>query len=103
MSVPSGKHNDLPWPLSLLPRNFNAIPSNDPPHVVAHSAGALKDGHNADVPAPGNFTFSVSKYGFNFAWTTKGGTIFRIGTFRYDYVDHYYTLPTIALHKGASK
>lgn len=96
--IPTGKHTDLPWPLSLIPRGFNAVQSNDPPHVVAHSPGALVD-HNADVPAPGNFTFSTSKYGFNFALTTKGGWIFRIGTFRYDYVDHYYTFPTFTIKK----
>ena len=88
--IPTGKHTDWPWPLSLVPRKWTAIPSNNPPGTI---------GDNTDVPPPGKWVLAWSRFGFMFSFQTRGRWLFRIGTFRYDYVDRYYEILTLTLKK----
>lgn len=100
MSVPSGKHNDWPWPFNNLSRAANAIDDPVAPTLIIMSKNFDTEHKNPDVPNPGAWALSLHpKYGFSFAWTTKNGRYVAIGTFRFDYVDHYYTMPRISFHK----
>lgn len=99
MAIPSGTHTDWLWPFSLIPRSFNATESDVPPTAIANSEGLDKAD---DIPNPGNWVFMRAEkwyYGLYFALTTESGWHFRIGSFRYDYVDKYYTFPTFTIKK----
>lgn len=96
MAIPAGRHNDWPWPFSLIPRKATAVESDTPPTAVAHSKDLDKVD---DIPNAGNWVLLKSKYGLSFAVTGPGGWHFRIGTFRYDYVDKYYTFPTFTVKR----
>jgi hypothetical protein len=91
MNILEKKHTDWPWPLSKIPRAWTAIPSTTPPRTLA--------GQNTDVPSPGRFTLQLSRYGFMFSVQTKGQWLFRIGSFRFDYVDNYYEIFTLTLKR----
>lgn len=98
MSIPTGLHNDWPWPLSLIPRKATAI-AGPPPTDVVYSDNFNKLTNHPDVPNEG--AWAVSKhpdYGFCFSAVEKG-VLFSIGTFRYDYVDGYYTFPRLTIKK----
>jgi len=90
-SILETKHTDLPFPLSLIPRKWTAIPSENPP--------PFGFGQPKDVPSPGRWTLAFSKFGFMFSFQTPGRWLFRIGTFRYDYSDFYYEIFTLTLKK----
>ncbi len=102
MGILDRLHNDWPWPLSLIPRDWNSVPSQVKPEAIASSKGLDKVD---DIPNPGNWALTHVPgrpwYGINFALTTQNGWHFRIGTFRYDFVDSYYTFPTVTLKKLA--
>ena len=83
------KHTDWPWPLSLIPRRWTAIPSDKGPWSI---------GYQKDVPPPGRWTLAFSRYGFMFSVNARGW-LFRVGTFRYDYVDKYFQIPTLTLKR----
>lgn len=54
---------------------------------------------NLDIPRTGEWLIALSKFGFMFSFQTRGRWLFRVGTFRYDYVGNFYTFPTLALKK----
>jgi hypothetical protein len=83
--IPTGPHTDWPWPFSLIPRRWTAVPSDTPPFTI---------GYEKDVPPPGRWVIALSKYGFMFSFQTKGGWLFRIGT-----ASKYYELFTLTLKK----
>lgn len=89
-------HDDWIWPFSYIPRKWTAIVSDEKPTAVATSKGLDKVD---DIPNPGEWALTKSKFGLNFAATSENGWHFRIGTFRYDYVDGYYTFPTFTIKK----
>lgn len=93
--IPPGNHNDWIWPFSLIPRTANAVASDTPPKLV--SSSGLLPGYNPDVPNPGAWALSTCQYGFCYASTSLSGITVRAGTFRYDYVDKYYTFPTFTV------
>ena len=84
------RHDDWPWPFSLIPRRWNAILSDVPPRTF---------GYAGDVPPPGRCVFAASRFGFMFSFQTRSHWLVRVGTFRYDMVDRYYTFPTFTLKK----
>ncbi len=90
MGILDTKHTDLPWPLSLIPRRWTAIPSVVRPWTL---------GYDRDVPPAGAWTLAFSRYGVMGSFQTKGRWLFRMGTFRYDYVDLYYELVTLTLKR----
>jgi hypothetical protein len=92
-AVPPGRHTDWPWPLSYIPRSWTAVESQRKPVQVL---GTVGKGENLDVPKPGRFTLAWPPY---FAVTGPRGIHFRIGVARYDYVDEYYQIPTVALKR----
>ena len=103
--IPAGNHTDLIWPLSLIPRKWTAVESTHPPIGVTleHSSTALGwqltlYGTTIDVPDHGTATLALSRYGFMVS-VNSHGWLFRIGTFRYDYVDQYYEFPTLTLKR----
>ena len=87
--IPAGNHTDLIWPLSLIPRKWTAVESTRQPYTY---------GYDGDVPPAGQWTVAISRYGFMFS-ANSHGWLFRIGTFRYDYVDKYYEFPTLTLKR----
>jgi hypothetical protein len=100
--IPTGKHTDWYWPLSLIPRKWTAIPSEREPFgVIIDDVGMLwvrPKTWNLDVPVRNSAMLVFSRYGFMFSVNAKGW-LFRIGTFRYDYVDSYVELFTLALKR----
>lgn len=97
--IPTGFHDDWPFPFSLIPRKANAIPSDVPPAEVYTSTDFDWQHHNPDVPNEGAWALSKHpEYGFSFA-IVQNGVLYAIGTFRYDYAGHYYTFPRLAMHK----
>ncbi len=100
MGILDKPHSDWPWPFSYIPRDWNAVPSQVKPVAIAHSNGLDKVD---DIPNRGNWALtkvpSKPWYGLNFALTTESGWHLRIGTFRYDFVDGYYTFPTLTVKK----
>ncbi len=88
--IPAGRHTDWPWPLSLIPRRWTARESGRLP--VKLLGTVPRDAH-LDIPRPGQWVLAWPLY---FAITTENGVHFRIGIARYDYVDHYYQLGTLA-------
>ena len=98
MPIPNTLHTDWLWPFSLVPRRKTAIESDVPPQVAAKSPG-YPDSAN-EIPPAGHWVLQTHpEYGFYFAFTNPDGWHFRVGSFRYDYVDHYYTFPTVALKR----
>jgi hypothetical protein len=104
MSIPTGKHSDWPWPFSLIPRRWTAVESDKEPAAVSvlfsDGNGTLQNISpvNPDVPAPGEACISFCRYGVMFS-ACGFGWLLRIGTFRYDYTDRYYTFPTFTLKR----
>ena len=89
--IPPGKHTDYIWPFNHLPRTIDAWPSCKPPKTLI---GNDHDQDGDDVPDPGHRTLQFSlRYGLMFSFQTKKRILFRIGTMRYDFVDHYYVWP----------
>lgn len=96
MAIPSGLHNDWPWPFSLIPRKATAI-EGPPPTDVTYSPNFDRANHNPDVPNEGAWALSHHPdYGWSYA-RVQDGWLEAVGTFRYDYVDHYYELGTIRI------
>jgi len=90
MAVPNRNHDDWIFPFSLIPRRWTSIPSDHPPTAIAHSRGLDKVD---DIPNPGQWVLERSRYGLYFALTTRSLWHFRLGSFRWDAVDHYYSVP----------
>jgi len=89
--IPTGKHTDYIWPFNHLSRTIDAYPSCKPPKTLI---GNDHDLDGDDVPDPGHRTLQFSKrYGLMFSLQTKHRLLFRIGSMRYDFVDHYYVWP----------
>jgi hypothetical protein len=88
--VPSGNHTDWPWPFSLIPRRWNAVPSeHEPVQLLGTASGHL------DIPDRGTWTIAWPIY---VALTSRKGWHFRFGI-RYDYIDRYYTFPSFTIKK----
>ncbi|MBI4459997.1 MAG: hypothetical protein HY648_08060 [Acidobacteria bacterium] len=91
-----------------IPRSATSWCLEHPPIQILgnqRQRAAAKDGTLGPkpIPLPGRWQVSVVqiKKGWPLflpyiAWTSKGGTHFRLGA-RWDDVDHYYTFPSIAL------
>ena len=96
MAIPTGKHSDWPWPLSLIPRGWNAWESDVPPVKIAGNVPWHK---HLDVPARGQWAiagYERVKIPVFFAFQTKRGRYMRLALIRYDYVDGYYTFFSFA-------
>jgi hypothetical protein len=100
--IPAGKHTDWPFPLSLIPRSWTAIASDKAPWgfslLLVRPKDADKTTAHLDVPMRNEAVLDFSRYGFMFSVNAKGW-LFRVGSFRYDYVDKYYELPTLTLKR----
>lgn len=99
-NIPSGNHNDWPWPFSLIPRNKTAVAGPPPPKII-YSANFDHVHYHADVPNIGAWAVSEHpEYGVSFATVQKiygGNWLLAIGSFRYDYNDGYYTFPRFTI------
>jgi len=96
--IPSGRHTDyFLWPFKLIPRAWTAHASCKPPKTLI---GKDSDLDGDDVPDPGKRVLQFSwRYGPMFSFQTKSHILFRIGSCRYDFVDHYYDCPTFRLNR----
>jgi hypothetical protein len=104
--VRSKRHADYPWGLRWIPRGWTAFKWGAPRQVL----GNQKHGTLASYPGwdpkpigePGTWQLSRFPdgpwYAWYFAFTTKGGTHFRIGA-RWDDVDSYTEFPSIAIKR----
>jgi len=115
-------HDDWPWPISLIPRSWTVVCGPDwpeAPELLAGNSGwTLEDkdrfghltneflefyGDRFPIPKPKHWFISAVMYDWiplpYFAITFPGGWHFRIGALRWDDVDKYYEIWTIALHK----
>jgi len=115
-------HDDWPWPISLIPRSWTVVCGPDwpeAPELLAGNSGwTLEDkhrfGHFTDeflefygsrlpIPKPRHWVITAVMYDWiplpYFAITFPNGWHFRIGALRWDEVDSYYEIWTIALHK----
>lgn len=98
MPLPTGTHNDWPWPFSLISRKATAV-EGPPPTEVIFSANFDHAHHNPDVPNEGAWALSLhTEYGFSFAYV-KDRWLVAVGTFRYDYSLGYYTFPRFTVKK----
>ena len=96
MPIPSGRHTDWPWLLSWVPRRWTAFESEIPPLQLF---GNVPPGAHLDIPARGQWTIATIAHGnlpLYFAIRTKSNWYFRFGV-RFDYLNKYYTFPSIAL------
>jgi len=94
--LPTGTHTDWPWPLSLVPRRWNAREMEEPPRALAGTS-RFPD----DIPEAGTWVLLWTPYGPYFALTTRDCLHFRLGFARPDLVDRYYSLFTLALKRLA--
>jgi hypothetical protein len=95
--IPPGRHTDFIWPFKYIPRAWTAHASCHPPKTLI---GADNDADGDDVPDPGHGVLQFSwKYGPMFSYQTKKKFLVRIGTCRYDFVDHYYDCPTLRFNR----
>lgn len=108
------RHNDFPWPLKWVPRGWTAFKWGKPRLVSGyvnpwHHAEqddlvqAFGDGpHPKPITSPGTWQLSRFPGGpwwaWYFAFTTRGGTHFRIGA-RWDDVDGYVEWPSVAVKR----
>jgi hypothetical protein len=113
MSILDEKHSDWPWLLSRIPRKWTAVRSERKPcglYCIRFSSTPRRlllglgffnrtDTGAYDVPEPREAVLAFSRFGFMFSFQTAKGWLFRIGSARYDYVDKYYTMPTLTLKK----
>ncbi len=97
--IPAGRHNDWWWPFSLIPRRWTAFNSDIPPVKIA---GTERAQDHVDIPERGKWILAGVgnlKIPVYFAVTTKAGWHFRIGLFRYDYIDGYYQIFTFTIKR----
>lgn len=97
--IPRGKHDDWIWPFSLIPRRWNTFASDVEPVKIC---GTEDPADHLDIPERGRWAVAGIghlKIPAYFAATTRGGWHVRIGLLRYDYVNHYYTGPTLTIKK----
>ncbi len=95
--IPAGRHDDWIWPFRYIPRSWTAFRSDISPVKIAGTAA----GH-LDIPERGRWVLAgveKLKIPVYFAITTSTGLHFRIGLFRYDYVDRYYELFPLSLKR----
>lgn len=121
-SLRGRKHDDWPSPISAIPRSYTVVCDDSWPEVPELLAGdsgwTLEDkhrfGHFTDeflekygsrlpIPKPGHWVITAVFYTEDiplpyFAITLKNNFHFRIGAVRWDEVDHYWELWTIAWH-----
>jgi hypothetical protein len=94
-------HEDFPWPFSFIPRAWTAFDWGTPTKIK----GTQRPYGGVMKPIGPKGTWQLSKFldgpwfAYYFAFTTKGGTHWRIGA-RYDDVDHYTEWPSIARKRG---
>jgi hypothetical protein len=102
------KHDDFPWPLSLLDRKVNVICGILPPKKIMGNPDPREwKGAPKPVPLQGNWQLSILTIPTCWwsvrlpylAFTTWNGWHFRFSPFRWDDVDDYHTLPGIAFKK----
>lgn len=100
------RHDDWPWPLSYVPRAWTSFCRGSfarPPRKLWGTTASKFDfprlgwpfSYPQPIPKPGHWHAAWPPY---FALTTSAGWHFRIGA-RYDDVDLYYTMPSIAFKK----
>jgi len=115
-------HDDWPWPISMIPRSWTIVCGSDwpeAPELLAGDSGWTSEdrgrfGHFADeffekykerfpIPKPKHWVITAVMYDWiplpYFAITLPNGWHFRIGVLRWDDVDNYYEIGTIASHK----
>jgi hypothetical protein len=104
MAIPPGNHSDWLWPMSLIPRSWNARESNVEPRALLKSKGYVG---NLDIPKPGHYAISRGEFwwelyaAITFSRIDEQGRAWhaRIGVARFDYNDRYFNylffLPTI--------
>jgi hypothetical protein len=97
MAIPPGNHTDWVWPMSLIPRSWNARVSEVEPRALLKSKGYVG---NLDIPHPTHWNLSKGPWwwSYYFALTTKGAWHFRFGC-RYDFVDFYYVYPAFTIKR----
>ena len=95
-------HKDWRWPLCYIPRAWTSWCRGRhfgyPPELLRGNCWTGKQGiwvYPKPIPQPGQWQLSSPFY---FAFTTKAGWHFRFGC-RYDDVDFYYTVPSLALKR----
>ena len=116
------KHDDFPWPLSLIPRSWTIVCGADwpeAPELLAGNSGwTLEDrgaiGHHTEefiekygavfpIPKPKHWVITAVMYDWiplpYFAITFPNRWHFRIGLLRWDDVDSYFEVGTLAFHK----
>jgi hypothetical protein len=91
------KHNDYFWILRNIPRSATSLVSSVRPTPIAWSGGMAAQAAD-DIPPPGNWVVLKTPLGWYFAITFPNGWHFRIGP-RFDYVDGYYQIFSVALKK----
>ena len=97
--IPAGRHDDWIWPLCLIPRRWTAFGSDIPPIKII---GTERAEDHVDIPERGKWVIAGVcnlKIPVYFAATSVSGLHFRIGLFRYDYVDHYYEFFSLTLKR----
>lgn len=98
------RHDDWPWPFSLVPRAWTSYCGKPPKKVAGNQAlsTVVIDWVSYDYPKPippfGQWHRAEADmwFSFYFALTSKLGWTFRFGS-RYDDVDHYYTFPSFKI------
>lgn len=90
--IPTGRHDDWPWPFKYIPRSWTAWSSPNAPRKLLGNAPSSE---HLDITPPGTWALAWPLY---LTFRTKGGWHFRSG-FRYDYVNQYYTFVPITIKK----
>ena len=100
-------HNDWPWPLSYISRNWTSYKWGKPKMMWGNQKH-FKAGEGAPKPIGEPGSWQISRYPFGpkwasklptyFAFTTKGGTHVRFGA-RWDDIDRYVTFPSAAIKR----
>ena len=114
-------HDDWPWPINLIPRSWTVVCGPDwpeAPELLAGNSGWTSEdrdrfGHLPDeffekykdrfeIPKPGFWVITAVMYDYiplpYFAITFKNNLHFRVGALRWDLVDSYFEVGTLALH-----
>ena len=115
-------HDDWPPPINAIPRSWTVVCGSDwpeAPELLAGDSGwTLEDKHRfghftdefleeygsrLDIPKPKHWVVTAVYYDWiplpMFAITFPNGWHFRDGALRYDYVDKYWEIWTLAFHK----
>jgi hypothetical protein len=101
-------HDDFPGPLKALKRKHNVFCGVQPPKKVWGNTDHREwQSRPKPVPLFGDSTLAQAQLPtkawnimlLTFAYTSKNGWHFRLGQFRWDDVDDYYTFPTFTVKR----